>query len=71
MKMTGIITAAALAITTGTVSAETLKLLTWKGYAPKVDGSTPLINAISFVLIVSTSILALINLLASQRQKTE
>lgn len=35
------------------------------------DGSTPLINAISFILIVSTSILALINLLASQRNKND
>ncbi len=35
MKMTGIITAAALAVTSVSVSAETLKLLTWKGYAPK------------------------------------
>ncbi len=32
------------------------------------DGSTPLINAISFVLIVSTSFLALVNLLASQHK---
>ena len=32
------------------------------------DGSTPLINAISFVLIVSTSILALINLLLSRKK---
>ncbi len=35
------------------------------------DGSTPLINAIAFILIVSTSLLALINLLASQRHKDE
>lgn len=35
------------------------------------DGSTPLINAISFMLIVSTSVLALINLLVSQRQEKE
>ena len=35
MKITGLITATALAITSVTASAETLKLLTWKGYAPK------------------------------------
>ncbi len=37
MKITGIITAAALALTASApaFSAETLKLLTWKGYAPK------------------------------------
>lgn len=36
MKIAGIITtAAALIFTTGTASAETLKILTWKGYAPK------------------------------------
>jgi len=35
------------------------------------DGSTPIINAISFILIVSTSVLALINLLASRKQKDE
>jgi spermidine/putrescine transport system permease protein len=33
------------------------------------DGSTPLINAISFILIVSTSLLALLNLLTSQRSR--
>jgi spermidine/putrescine transport system permease protein len=33
------------------------------------DGSTPLINAISFVLIVSTSTLALINLLLTRKQE--
>jgi len=33
------------------------------------DGSSPVINAISFLLIVSTSLLALINLLASKRQE--
>ncbi len=32
------------------------------------DGSTPLINAISFVLIISTSVLALVNLLVSQKK---
>jgi len=32
------------------------------------DGSTPLINAISFVLIISTSILALINLIVSRKR---
>lgn len=35
------------------------------------DGSSPLINAISFMLIVSTSLLALINLMLSQRQEKE
>lgn len=35
MKIIGLITAAALIFTSATVSAETLKLLTWKGYAPK------------------------------------
>ncbi len=35
------------------------------------DGSTPLINAISFLLIVSTSVLALVNLLASRRHRDE
>ncbi len=36
MKIAGIIvTATALVLTSATVSAETLKLLTWKGYAPK------------------------------------
>lgn len=35
------------------------------------DGSTPLINAISFILIVSTSILALVNLFASRQQKQQ
>ncbi len=35
------------------------------------DGSSPLINAISFMLIVSTSLLALINLLLSQREEKE
>ncbi len=37
MKITGIITAVALALTASApaFSAETLKLLTWKGYAPK------------------------------------
>jgi spermidine/putrescine transport system substrate-binding protein len=35
MKIAGLITAAALVFTTGTANAETLKLLTWKGYAPK------------------------------------
>jgi len=33
------------------------------------DGSSPVINAISFLLIVSTSLLALINLLASKRKE--
>jgi len=33
------------------------------------DGSSPVINAISFLLIVSTSLLALINLLVSKRQE--
>jgi len=33
------------------------------------DGSTPLINAVATLLIVSTSTLALINLLASRKQK--
>jgi len=32
------------------------------------DGSTPLINAISFLLIFTTSILALINLLLSRKK---
>jgi spermidine/putrescine transport system permease protein len=32
------------------------------------DGSTPLINAISFILIISTSVLALINLLVTRRK---
>jgi spermidine/putrescine transport system permease protein len=35
------------------------------------DGSSPLINAIAFMLIVSTSVLALINLLITQRQEKE
>jgi len=35
MKITGIITTAALLIASSSVSADTLKLLTWKGYAPK------------------------------------
>jgi spermidine/putrescine transport system permease protein len=35
------------------------------------DGSSPLINAIAFMLIVSTSVLALINLLVTQRQEKE
>jgi spermidine/putrescine transport system permease protein len=34
------------------------------------DGSTPIINAVSFLLIVSTSTLAVINLLLSRRQPT-
>ncbi len=33
------------------------------------DGSSPIINAVSFLLIVSTSLLALINLLVSQRKE--
>ncbi len=36
MKVLRIFTAAALAVTSVAVSADTLKLLTWKGYAPKV-----------------------------------
>ncbi len=35
MKVTGLIFAAVLAVTASSVSAETLKILTWKGYAPK------------------------------------
>lgn len=35
MKITGLITAAALVFTSTAISADTLKLLTWKGYAPK------------------------------------
>ena len=35
MKLTGLITAVALALSASNVSAETLKILTWKGYAPK------------------------------------
>ncbi len=35
------------------------------------DGSSPLINAIAFMLIISTSVLALINLLVNQRQEKE
>ena len=35
MKITGIITAVILAFGAASVSADTLKLLTWKGYAPK------------------------------------
>jgi spermidine/putrescine transport system permease protein len=35
------------------------------------DGSSPLINAIAFMLIISTSVLALINLLVTQRQAKE
>ncbi|MCP4343513.1 MAG: ABC transporter permease subunit, partial [Desulfobulbaceae bacterium] len=34
------------------------------------DGSTPIINAVSFLLIVSTSALAVINLLLSKREPT-
>ena len=34
------------------------------------DGSSPVINAISFLLIVSTSLLALINLLVSRREES-
>ena len=33
------------------------------------DGSTPIINAISFLLIVSTSILAILNLIFSKKEK--
>jgi len=33
------------------------------------DGSTPIINAVSFLLIVTTSMLAVVNLLASRREK--
>jgi ABC-type spermidine/putrescine transport system permease subunit II len=33
------------------------------------DGSTPVINSISFLLIVSTSLLALVNLYFSSKQK--
>ena len=35
------------------------------------DGSSPVINAVSFLLIVSTSLLAMINLMASRRKKDE
>jgi spermidine/putrescine transport system permease protein len=35
------------------------------------DGSTPVINAISFLLIVGTSILALIHLSLSRARSTE
>ncbi|WP_028581966.1 ABC transporter permease [Desulfogranum japonicum] len=35
------------------------------------DGSTPIINAVSFLLIVSTSILAVINLVAGKRENRE
>jgi spermidine/putrescine transport system permease protein len=34
------------------------------------DGSTPIINAVSFLLIVTTSMLAVINLLASRREES-
>ncbi len=34
------------------------------------DGSTPIINAVSFLLIVTTSMLAIINLLASRREES-
>ncbi len=34
------------------------------------DGSSPVINSISFLLIVSTSLLAMVNLLASRKNKT-
>lgn len=35
------------------------------------DGSTPIINAVSFLLIVSTSILAVINLLVSRKSEAQ
>ncbi len=35
------------------------------------DGSSPVINAVSFLLIVSTSLLAMINLMASRRKDEE
>lgn len=34
------------------------------------DGSTPIINAVSFLLIVTTSMLAVINLIVSRREKS-
>ena len=35
------------------------------------DGSTPIINAVSFLLIVSTSLLAMINLVVSRKQEED